>query len=1229
MKYLVNIFFSLILAFGLYGQGYQIITTVDTLQSGDVIITQTDINGNIIDKGLAKPGFAFENDTTEISYTPPLPPDNSGDVFVDNIDMPNIDGGFLPQDIVFNPHNGNYYIYGYRKVLVCDADMNVIKTLEISNLDNFSGFYSDYHQRMICVHPSQNKVYCLTLEGVLLEIDQYYNVIELTDPISNIFIQRASMLYCDVDNSIWYYILMIDENSNSKTQIKRYSSNGTLQSVGLDDQIAYDLDYIFVTDSYRVYVSTNEGIEVYDAALNYVSTIGNDLAYDHIETINNLLFSHIQNDDKLEVRTVGGSLFCYVSNLTMNKIRFLLADPIINKLYVSAYNSLTSGIHIIGLNQPVYSIISSITGYNAIFGLADNTTYTIASGKADVIYINKSDESISVQSCNSLGHIYRIAANTIQDIKACAIQPLNGNAIFFVPSQTGILDIGGQVSALCVKDDKVFAAVHKYNQDGYILVLNASSGKIIDKIQPNFDFNPVDIFCSNDPAVDNDRVYVVYFDMDDQTTISRLMFFDNESYQITQPTPPVYFDGGSLEYLITPNGTICFGVRTGDLCPAMSYVYFYDYNLIEKSQAHPAEFGCIEEFDYFEIEFMQEIRKYFVWVSRCNHRIYFFADDEEDTTLEYTHFTGQNNPPPITFAYNEHNGLCYFFDGDEELYTIVPVDYSVSYHENVTLSEQKACEMYFNPNDNKIYAFTEEALYKIVNLSTPPERYELPEIYIYSEEEKLENDYIYSSETDTLYLPTIIHNGYRKKSLLITYNPTQSFSTIESKQLILYNGKVNANKFQGIGKHLTYFLDKKILFEANSQFSNTGILTTHNESRTLTGNWDWISFPRMPRLGNEGYDSQTLLETIEELDDLTLITSGATGLLEQIYQFSTWISTEIPELYSTVGYKYYSDPSSSQTLAVTGVVIDPPTPIPLSSQYENWIGYFLEYSLSPDEAFIGIWDKLTRITTKDWTIILDNGIVIKRTYNETPLSYGDGLIVEVDEDCDLVWNTEAEAEEDFELQQTENFSFNEQAEYTPFYFEMDSTTGIQEIGLTVNDSCVGAAVVGPCDSIVEVNAYLIGTPSGVPIEVETWDGFKSAGFGTTNYSVVDPYTNKRISRKVYTGENQPFYVLSFKAGERAEEEDVVVLQPPAPNPFNNSCSLSFVLKRYAGVLLTVHDLRGKPVATLLQGAYPEGLYEAAWTGKDASGNQMDNGIYMIRMNVEDMYMKNEKVVLIR
>jgi len=1226
MKYIFNIFFALVLTIGLHGQGYQIITSVDTLQSGDVIITQTDINGNIIDKGLAKPGFVFENDTTEIEFTPPGPSDNTGDVFVDNIDMPGVDGGFLPQDIVFNPHNGNYYIYGYRKVLVCDVDMNVIKTLEISNLDNFSGFYSDYDQRMICVHPDVNKVYCLTLEGVLLEIDQYYNVSELAPALPNVLIERGAMFCMEVSTNnyaIWYYLMYINQNEDRKTRLFKYVIGGNLSDEEIESEIAYDIETLPYNTTYRIYISTDSGIEIYSDQLNHISTIGQTFAFDHLQVMDNLLFSHKAGETNLRTFQADGTPGSVISGLSYANLRFMLADDNIDKLYLTGYNATAAGVEMIEDDGSSYAAQNVLNGYDAIFGLAQNASYVIASGKADVIYINKTDESYAIKNCSAFGPIYRIATSTILDQKSCAIQPLNGNAIAFAPAQSSILDIGGQVSALCIKGDKVFAAVHKYNQDGYILVMNASSGKVIDKIQPNFDFNPVDIFCTNDPAIDNDRVYVVYFDMNDQTTISRLMFFDSENYLVTQPQTPVYFDGGLLEYLITPNGTVCFGIKVGDMCPAGAYMYIYDYDLIQKENPFFALHGCAEEFDYFNYGAV----KYIVWVSRCNNSVYFFSDGINNVRLEKTIDSFDH---PYAFTYNPVSELCYCKDSDNDrIYTIDPSsNFTLTTNSNLDFYDEHVHELLFNPNDSYIYAISENVIFQMDSPGSISDEYGFPSQYICDILKHRDDDFVFDEVNNVAYFPTYSISGFYEKPITMVFDFDNGFSTIESQYYKVSDKAAQVNIYQGLGKHSTYLQDKKNLFEAGMLFSNTSLLTTHTHPRTLTGNWDWISFPCMPRLGNEGYDSKTLLETIEDLDDLELITFDGYNNLELTYEDQIWTIDQIPKLYSTQGYKYYSDPTEPQTLDVTGLVLDPSTPIPLSSQYDNWIGYFLEFPLMPEGAFVGVWDELTRITTKDWTMFKFNGQWYASS-RITPIEYGDGLIVTVSEDCDLIWNYASEPAEEYEYPPPEYFNYSEKAEYTPFYFVMDSLEGIREISLMVNDSCVGAAVVEPGDSIVEVNAYLTGMPSGVPIEVETFSGYKSARLGSENYSIVDLPTKKRISRKIYTGEHRPYYVLSFKAGEIGEGEKLVMLQPPSPNPFTSSTMLSFVLKQGANISLTVHDLRGKPVKTLMDGTYTEGLYETAWTGTDASGGKVGNRIYIIRLTVDEKIVKNEKVVLIR
>ena len=1208
------VFFTLILAgFAAFGQETQIITHVDTLQSGDVIVTISDSQGNIIDKGLAKPGFSCLNDTSQLNYTPSSFLEIMDNSFSQQVDMPGADGGFLPQDIIFNPYNSKYYIYGYRKMTICNSDLEPEKTIEVSDIDNFSPFYSDYHQNTIDLNVSTGEVFCLGLNGELIVVDQQLNRNTLVDPIENTIILRASMKYYSFDNSILYFLLVINQNGTLETKIFKYALTEAVQQTIVESSIiGYDLDFISLDNHYKIYLATDHGIRIYNDDLSNPITVEPAKTFDHIKAMNSKLFSHESGTSDILIYNAGGDSIGYVA-CSYNEICYMISDAANDHLFISGYHSTGSGINIIGTDNGIYTLLANIMDYPNIYGMSQNGQQVIGCGKDDVVYINKTTLSCSGEDADEMGQMYRIAANSNTDI-ACAIQPLNGNAVFFNPEQDDVLDLGGRISATCIKGEYIYAAVHKYNQEGYILVLNASSGEIIHKVQPNFDFNPVDMFCSNSPEIENDRIYVVYVDMTDPVTLLRLMYFDSDDYSITNTN--ITITGEKLDYLITPNQTIVLG-RVSGICSQQEF-YFYNYNLQTKADPYVFD-GCIHDFVYF----IDGNFNYIAQVDYCGGKVRFFKD-QVDTCYIYATTTVQHAE---AIAYHEATGLVYCVDDYGYLRIIDPgYEFEVIHDYNLELVET-VHSLFYNQNDEYVYGLSENILFKFTGSNTLPLEYDLP--YPQTDENKFD-DIVMDNENNRCYLVSDgLGNPYYSTYVMMfdfVNDPEVIGSGSKFLKITEFNNLIKI--YSGKGTRLSVYSPKQNVFCAGIFLSNTLLTTTHTETKTLTGNYDWISFPCMPRLGNEGFSSQAFLQNINPLQGYLRLTTKVGGDDKELtYTEPEWNTENLQFLFSTQGYKYYSEPVTTQNLEVTGVVLDPSTPVPLSSQYENWIGYFLEYPLRPEKAFALVWDKLTRITTKNWTMVKVNGQWISAS-RITPINYGDGLIVTCSEDCDLIWGYQYPASEEYEYPLTEYFGYDEKSEYIPFYFEMDSISGIQEIGLTVNDSCVGAAVVEPGDSIVEVNAYLAGFPSGVPIDVETWSGYKSARIGTGKYSVVDPSTRKRVSRKVYTGEQKAFYIISFKAGETEEENPLVILNPASPNPFSSATMLSFVLNQQANVALTVHDLRGNLIKTLMHGVYNEGFYEAGWTGTNTSRQQAGNGVYIIRLTVDDKIIKHEKVVLI-
>ncbi|MGH1363335.1 MAG: T9SS type A sorting domain-containing protein [Calditrichia bacterium] len=68
-----------------------------------------------------------------------------------------------------------------------------------------------------------------------------------------------------------------------------------------------------------------------------------------------------------------------------------------------------------------------------------------------------------------------------------------------------------------------------------------------------------------------------------------------------------------------------------------------------------------------------------------------------------------------------------------------------------------------------------------------------------------------------------------------------------------------------------------------------------------------------------------------------------------------------------------------------------------------------------------------------------------------------------------------------------------------------------------------------------------------------------------------------------------------------------------PNPFNPSTTIVYELKRTAAVTVTVYDLLGREVVTLVSEQQPAGPQSVTWNGLDSSGQQVVSGIYVYQL----------------
>ncbi len=83
-----------------------------------------------------------------------------------------------------------------------------------------------------------------------------------------------------------------------------------------------------------------------------------------------------------------------------------------------------------------------------------------------------------------------------------------------------------------------------------------------------------------------------------------------------------------------------------------------------------------------------------------------------------------------------------------------------------------------------------------------------------------------------------------------------------------------------------------------------------------------------------------------------------------------------------------------------------------------------------------------------------------------------------------------------------------------------------------------------------------------------------------------------------------------------------------PNPFNPITTIKYLLSRQYHVTLTIYDIMGCEIKTLVNDLQPEGHYEAVWDGLDSQGKQISTGVYIAKLHTGD-YSQGVKMVYLR
>lgn len=108
----------------------------------------------------------------------------------------------------------------------------------------------------------------------------------------------------------------------------------------------------------------------------------------------------------------------------------------------------------------------------------------------------------------------------------------------------------------------------------------------------------------------------------------------------------------------------------------------------------------------------------------------------------------------------------------------------------------------------------------------------------------------------------------------------------------------------------------------------------------------------------------------------------------------------------------------------------------------------------------------------------------------------------------------------------------------------------------------------------------------------------------------------KLSQKNNTGINEPLSISRSYS-----------LLQNYPNPFNPYTDINFSLPVSSFIKLTINDITGQQIKSLINEEKRSGNYSVKWDGKDDSGSLVSSGVYFYRIQANDFIMVKKMILL--
>lgn len=105
-------------------------------------------------------------------------------------------------------------------------------------------------------------------------------------------------------------------------------------------------------------------------------------------------------------------------------------------------------------------------------------------------------------------------------------------------------------------------------------------------------------------------------------------------------------------------------------------------------------------------------------------------------------------------------------------------------------------------------------------------------------------------------------------------------------------------------------------------------------------------------------------------------------------------------------------------------------------------------------------------------------------------------------------------------------------------------------------------------------------------------------------------------------------ITDVEDGDNNSLPDTYQLSQNYPNPFNPTTRISYSLPKKSFVTITIYNILGRGIITLINKSVAAGHHDVIWDGKAENGREVSSGIYFYRLSA-DSFTANKKMLLLK